>query len=135
MLVDFEGEPARPLEERRNKHSPLRDVAGMIRSFSYAAAVAFDKATGQRPADEERVAAPLTAWRQQTVETFVAAYRAGIQGCVFLSGRRGPRRNVCSISSCSKKTLYEVRYELDNRPDWVRIPLAGLMQQLLGKNS
>jgi maltose alpha-D-glucosyltransferase/alpha-amylase len=130
VIVDFEGEPGRSIGERRHKHSPLRDVAGMVRSFSYAAAFAFDKATAQRQHDQVRVVPPLAAWRQATVGTFLAAYSARMQGCVAHPGNDATMQALLRLFVL-EKTLYELRYELDNRIDWVRIPLAGLTQQLL----
>jgi maltose alpha-D-glucosyltransferase/alpha-amylase len=131
VIVDFEGEPGRGLDERRRKHSPLRDVAGMLRSFSYAAAFAFDKATLQRPQDQPRVVAPLIAWRQASVAAFLGAYREAIRGSPAHPADAATADALVELFVL-EKTLYELRYELANRVDWVRIPLAGLAQQIAG---
>jgi maltose alpha-D-glucosyltransferase/alpha-amylase len=131
VIVDFEGEPGRGLDERRQKHSPLRDVAGMLRSFSYAAAFAFDKATSQRPQDQARVVAPLVAWRQASVAAFLGAYRDAIRGSSAYPSDAATADALVELFVL-EKTLYELRYELANRVDWVRIPLAGLAQQITG---
>src|SRR6185503_1118943 len=80
IVVDFEGEPFRPMDERRRKHSPLRDVAGMLRSFSYAAAIALDEATSDRPADRVRAAAHMTRWERETAAAFLTAYARAVRG-------------------------------------------------------
>ncbi|MFI4902939.1 MAG: hypothetical protein ACHP91_05960, partial [Burkholderiales bacterium] len=77
-----------------------------------------------------RVVPPLAAWRQATVGTFLAAYSARMQGCVAHPGNDATMQALLRLFVL-EKTLYELRYELDNRIDWVRIPLAGLTQQLL----
>jgi len=129
VIIDFEGEPARSLPERRAKHSPLRDVAGMLRSFSYAAAVALDRATSERPEDRPRLAGPLDEWRTQTTAAFERAYVASARGnSSWPDDKRTATRLVRLFAL--EKVLYELRYELANRPDWVRIPVAGLLEQL-----
>ncbi|HKW80449.1 MAG TPA: maltose alpha-D-glucosyltransferase [Casimicrobiaceae bacterium] len=129
VIVDFEGEPFRPLEERRRKHSPLRDVAGMLRSFSYAAAVALDEATGDRPADRVRAAEFLARWERETCAAFVDAY-AGVARNA--SSYPVTPEDVARLIELFvlEKALYEIRYELGARPDWVRIPIAGLLERL-----
>jgi maltose alpha-D-glucosyltransferase/alpha-amylase len=131
VIVDFEGEPGRSLDERRRKHSPLRDVAGMLRSFSYAAAFAFDKATAQRPQDQPRVVPLLVAWREASVAAFMGAYRDAIHGSPAHPSDDAAADALVELFVL-EKTLYELRYELANRVDWVRIPLAGLAQQVAG---
>jgi maltose alpha-D-glucosyltransferase/alpha-amylase len=127
IIVDFEGEPSRPLEERRAKHSPLRDVAGMLRSFSYAAAVALQQSRRQGP--DPRVSAALARWQTETSSAFLDAYREQIRGTV--SWPSDPRVAAQLIELFSlEKALYELRYELANRPDWVGIPLAAVLSQL-----
>jgi maltose alpha-D-glucosyltransferase / alpha-amylase len=122
-IIDFEGEPARSLEERRRKHSGLRDVAGMLRSFSYAAGAALAH-TVQSP-DEEAKLAPLAAeWERETRAAFLGTYdqtarRDGVYG------DPADMRALLALFEL-EKALYELRYELNNRPDWVRWPLAGI---------
>jgi maltose alpha-D-glucosyltransferase/alpha-amylase len=123
VIIDFEGEPGRSFDERRAKHSPLRDVAGMLRSFSYA------RASGLRGAattpDELTLLAPLAAaWESETREAFLQAYAKTVQGSKLYDSFGGAQ-GLLSLFEL-EKALYELRYELNNRPDWVRIPLAGI---------
>ena len=111
-IIDFEGEPARPLAERRAKHHPLRDVAGMLRSFAYAAAVAARTDPARDPATAER------AMRA----AFLAGYDPDLAG--------DPRSSALLALFETEKALYELRYELGSRPDWAWIPLAGLADLL-----
>jgi maltose alpha-D-glucosyltransferase/alpha-amylase len=130
VIVDFEGEPTRPVDERREKHSPLRDVAGMLRSFSYAAAVALDRATAERPEDRARLAAPLADWRNEINGAFLAAYRETIKGTSSYPDDEAVAQQLIRLFAL-EKVLYELRYELAHRADWVRIPLAGLLEHLV----
>jgi maltose alpha-D-glucosyltransferase/alpha-amylase len=128
VIIDFEGEPARPLAERRRKQPALRDVAGMLRSLSYAAhAVAF-----RRP-EPERAAAlvALTAWEAQARDAFLAGYLGQVAGSpvpLVPATAEALRSAVAPFEL--QKAAYELRYELDNRPDWVAIPLAGIRRIL-----
>jgi maltose alpha-D-glucosyltransferase/alpha-amylase len=123
VIIDFEGEPARSLEERRAKHSPLRDVAGMLRSFDYAAAAAVERVAvggeGAAPAAQAR------AWEGIARRAFLDAY----------SEAAGPLYPAAAPALLRlfelEKAYYELRYELDNRPSWAAIPLAGI-KRLLG---
>jgi maltose alpha-D-glucosyltransferase / alpha-amylase len=129
IVVDFEGEPFRPMDERRRKHSPLRDVAGMLRSFSYAAAIALDEATGDRPGDRGRAAAHMNRWERETAAAFLTAYARAVRGA---SSYPSDPVDVARLTDLFvlEKALYEVRYELGSRPDWVRIPIAGLLERM-----
>ncbi len=118
VVLDFEGEPARPLLERRRKRSPLRDVAGMLRSFAYAAS-ASDLQQG-RPAPE--------GWEERARESFLAGYLEAVDS-VLLPPSEAPTRTMLSIFEL-EKAVYELRYELNNRPDWVGIPVAGIARLL-----
>jgi len=128
VIIDFEGEPARPLAERRRKQPALRDVAGMLRSLDYAAhAVAFRRPEGERAA----ALAALTAWEAEAREVFLAGYlRSVAESPVPLA----PATAEALRSACApfelQKAAYELRYELDNRPDWVAIPQAGIRRIL-----
>jgi maltose alpha-D-glucosyltransferase/alpha-amylase len=117
-IIDFEGEPSRPLAESRRKHSPLRDVAGMLRSFSYA----------KWSATKTNA---LDAWEAETRRAFVAAYAAAMKG----SGLFDSYEDVLGLLKLFEleKVLYELRYELNNRPDWIQVPLSGIMAMLEGK--
>jgi maltose alpha-D-glucosyltransferase/alpha-amylase len=129
VIVDFEGEPSRPLAERRAKSSPLRDVAGMLRSFSYAAAVALEEATADRREDRARLRPHLAAWQRETARAFLAAYIQATRSSSVYPSHPGDARRLISLFMI-EKALYEVRYELDSRPDWIRIPIAGLLELL-----
>jgi trehalose synthase-fused probable maltokinase len=130
-IIDFEGEPARPLAERRQKQSALRDVAGMLRSLDYAAhAVAFGRPEAERAA----ALAALTAWEAQAREAFLGGY---LHSVAESPAPLAPATAEALRSACGpfelQKAAYELRYELDNRPDWVAIPLAGI-SRILGRS-
>jgi maltose alpha-D-glucosyltransferase/alpha-amylase len=118
MIIDFEGEPARPLAERRLKRWPLRDVAGMLRSFDYAVNTAF------RPRRKGDPALGRT-WLEKVIETYLAAYYETAGDASFLPADETGRK-VLLEAFLLEKALYEVRYELNNRPTWVGIPLKGI---------
>jgi trehalose synthase-fused probable maltokinase len=123
VILDFEGEPARPLAERRQRHSPLRDVAGMLRSFAYAAAVTLkEEMAGRRDAAVEEEARRLTEEMQQA---FRAGYFAAAPPAPILPATPAARDGLLAVFEI-EKALYELAYELNNRPHWVDIPLAGL---------
>ncbi|MCF8178434.1 MAG: maltose alpha-D-glucosyltransferase [Sulfuritalea sp.] len=129
IITDFEGEPARPMEERRRKHSPLRDVAGMLRSFSYVAAVATNHATTERPADRHRLGPLVHTWESETADAFLKGYREAIQGCPAWPVESGPGQRMIEFFVIDK-ALYELRYEMNNRPEWLAIPLFSLLRAL-----
>jgi maltose alpha-D-glucosyltransferase/alpha-amylase len=126
VILDFEGEPARPLEERRQKCSPLRDEAGMVRSFSYAALTGLNVATHTRPEDTERLAPWAHLWEREVVATFLRAYRAATEGTALFP-RDADDFDTLLRAFVVEKALYELAYELNNRPDWAHIPLIGLL--------
>jgi maltose alpha-D-glucosyltransferase / alpha-amylase len=132
IIVDFEGEPSRPLAERRAKHSPLRDVAGMLRSFGYAAAVALDEATAERPHDRQRLAPLVLNWRRESESAFMEAYREAVNGSATYPQKHEDAARLIELFVL-EKALYEVRYELDLRPEWLRIPIAGLLEMLASR--
>ncbi len=124
MVIDFEGEPARPLEERRAKHSPLRDVAGMMRSFAYAAATCAEDARGE--IGDRAARDRLQRWEHELREAFMRGYLPeGREHPAFLPQARA-RVDVLLTLFEAEKVLYELSYELNNRPTWVWIPLRGL---------
>jgi maltokinase len=118
VILDFEGEPARSLPERRLKRSPLRDVAGMLRSFSYAAA-------GSRLL--RGVAAP-ERWEDRAREEFLVGYHDRVEASLLPPGA-APTKQLLAVFEL-EKAIYELRYELNNRPDWVAIPVAGIERLL-----
>ncbi len=128
VIIDFEGEPARPLAERRVKHSALRDVAGMLRSLDYAAhAVAF----GRPEAERADALAALTAWEARARRAFLDGYReaAAASPVPLVPASEGTLLAACAAFEL-EKACYELRYERNNRPDWVAIPLAGIARIL-----
>jgi maltose alpha-D-glucosyltransferase/alpha-amylase len=129
VITDFEGEPARPVAERRAKHSPLRDVAGMLRSFDYAGMVALAQSTTERPADRLRLEPAVRAWEQETEAAFLEGYRAAIADAATYPADEEVRQHLLRLFLI-EKCLYEIRYELNNRPAWVGIPVQGLLRLL-----
>ncbi|HYC49293.1 MAG TPA: putative maltokinase, partial [Burkholderiales bacterium] len=123
IIIDFEGEPARPIEERRRKHSPIRDVAGIVRSFSYAAGSALSRAV-ESPDDEARLGPLAADWETQTRNAFLTAYDETARAAHVYASDADFRALVELFEL--EKALYELKYELNNRPDWVRWPLAGI---------
>ncbi|MDH5536114.1 MAG: phosphotransferase, partial [Betaproteobacteria bacterium] len=123
LIIDFEGEPARPLAERRQKHSPLRDVAGMLRSFNYAHWTALRGAV-QGGDDTDKLAPLARAWEAEVRREFLAAYEAGAGDSIYTSF--GEVRGLLELFELDK-ALYELRYEINNRPGWVEIPLRGII--------
>ncbi|HEX2196738.1 MAG TPA: hypothetical protein VHJ76_07405 [Actinomycetota bacterium] len=125
MILDFEGEPVRSLEERRTKHSPLKDVAGMLRSFSYAATAAlFERA---EPDSEEwkRLQPWADTWEALARDRFLASYLRKSHEGRFLPQERETLAVLLDFFEIDK-ALYELEYELGHRPEWVRIPTAGI---------
>lgn len=134
VIIDFEGEPTRPLSERRIKRSPLRDVAGMIRSFHYAAYAALFKqeAEGGYAAYPETMATLelwARVWYVWVSATFLRAYREVASQAAFLPHTR-EELQVLMDAYLLEKAVYELSYELNNRPEWVRVPLRGIGQLL-----
>jgi maltose alpha-D-glucosyltransferase/alpha-amylase len=126
VILDFEGEPTRSVEERRAKQSPLKDVAGMLRSFHYAAYAGLFAYTQNRPEDFARLGPWADLWHQWASAAFLRAYRARACSAAFLPGR--PEEFAALLDAfLLDKAFYELVYELNNRPDWVRIPLKGIL--------
>jgi maltokinase len=117
-IIDFEGEPARPLPERRTKHSPLRDVAGLLRSVAYAPLAS----------RLQRGAEVSEDWEARAREFFLDGYLDAIDP-VLLPATRREVDHLLAIYEL-EKAVYELNYELNNRPDWVGIPVAGITRLL-----
>ncbi|HXM42178.1 MAG TPA: maltose alpha-D-glucosyltransferase, partial [Bryobacteraceae bacterium] len=126
VIVDFEGEPARPIAGRRGKRSPLNDVAGMLRSLGYAAYAGLIGYTARRPEDWESLEPWARLWERSTAAEFLRAYRSTAQGAAFLPSADGNFQKLLAIHLLDK-ALNELSYELNNRPPWVRIPLMGIL--------
>jgi len=125
IILDFEGEPSRPLRERRAKQSPLKDVAGMLRSFSYAAYAALFAHSAGRPEDPARLEPWAALWERWNAAAFLRCYLSVMGTSTLLPANRAEFDTLLH-SYVLEKVLYELHYELNNRPDWVRIPLWGL---------
>ncbi|WP_242340298.1 MULTISPECIES: 1,4-alpha-glucan branching protein GlgB [unclassified Anaeromyxobacter] len=128
VVIDFEGEPAAPLAARRAKGSPLRDVAGMIRSFHYAScqgAARRPASAGGRPEDGGRAEAWARVWYPWVAAAFLRAYLDVAEGGRFLP-RAGAEVRALLELHLTEKALYELAYELNNRPEWVGLPLLGI---------
>ena len=118
VILDFEGEPARSLAERRRKRSPLRDVAGMLRSFAFAtSAVAFLR-------DSE---AP-SGWEERARSEFLTGYLETVDPAIVPAGQEQFGKLLAVFEL--EKAVYELRYELSMRPDWLPIPVAGILRML-----
>jgi maltose alpha-D-glucosyltransferase/alpha-amylase len=126
FILDFAGEPGRPLEARRAKQSPLKDVAGMLRSFSYAAHMTLMSYASRRGEDVARLEPWARVWERSTAATFLRAYREMTQGAEFLPFEFQDFQNLLDAFWLDK-ALYELLYELNNRPAWVRVPLMGIL--------
>ncbi|MBA3891032.1 MAG: hypothetical protein H0X64_10920 [Gemmatimonadaceae bacterium] len=134
MIIDFEGEPARPLAERRRKHSPLRDVAGMLRSFSYAAAtLAGDARNGSGGTDPGTVEVRTGRWERDARDAFLAGY-FGNAAAGYLPQEPANARRLLALFEI-EKVFYELAYELNNRPEWIGIPLRGIARLTTGEMS
>lgn len=126
VVIDFEGEPARPLEERREKSSPLRDVAGMLRSFDYAAAMALSRWRDTHEVHAGEAYDKAAAWHRRTRRTFIDAYFETMGDAGHDKELSGALLDLFTL----QKALYEIGYELAIRPHWVGIPLKGVLDVL-----
>src|SRR5581483_3092308 len=124
VLLDFEGEPKRPVSERRAKQSPLRDVAGMLRSLDYAAYAGLFAFTHDQPEEFARLEPWAELWQRWTSAAFLREYLATAAGAPFLPAAPEQADRLLRLFMLGK-AFYELVYELNHRPDWVRIPLRG----------
>ena len=128
VIVDLEGEPSRSLSERRFKRSPMRDLAGMMRSFEYAAAYAIRHGP-MRIEDAPALIPWSRLWRRWASASFLGGYFDGVGEAKFLPQGTEPFAAMLDFYLLDK-SIYELRYELNNRPDWVDIPLEGILRRL-----
>lgn len=128
VITDFEGEPKCPLAERRRKHSPLRDVAAMLRSFNTVAYTAVALDSEERPEDSAKFEHFVRDWEEEVGRVFLAAYDETVHGADLLA-TSASLRGLLDLFLL-EMALYEVRYELDNRPNWVVIPLRSILMLL-----
>lgn len=132
VIIDFEGEPARPLAARRVKQSPLQDVAGMLRSFHYAAFAPLSGAAGQKATSIGNVAQAnvwAERWYSWVSGRFLREYFDTSGDASYLPQNQTNKKNLLQLYLL-EKSVYELGYELNNRPTWVRIPLEGISQVL-----
>jgi trehalose synthase-fused probable maltokinase len=124
VVTDFEGEPARPLLERRLKHSPLYDVAGMLRSFAYVSASAL---AGQPSEQRRRLERWARYWTRWVRAHFLGAYVADVRHAPFWPASAQEAARLLTVHEL-EKAVYELGYELNNRPEWAAIPLKGITE-------
>lgn len=127
LILDFEGEPARTLDQRRAKHSPLKDAAGMLRSFSYAASASLFAAAGDDRSERERLEPWALEWEQLARGRFSQGYLTKSHEGDFLPADRAAQADLLDFFEIDK-ALYELGYELSHRPTWIHIPLRGIRQ-------
>jgi maltose alpha-D-glucosyltransferase/alpha-amylase len=126
IIVDFEGEPGRNIEERRAKGCVMRDVAGMLRSFSYAGyAAALRRDAGA--ASTEAGGQALSQWERDAAHHFLEGYGKATESVASVPADAASFRTLLDLFLI-EKALYELRYEIANRPDWIAIPLSGLLE-------
>lgn len=124
LIIDFEGEPARPLNERRYKRCPLRDLMGLLRSFDYACEATL-RSGRFREEDRERLRLWATAWKEQVSAAVLHAYLHETEGAPFIPRKVSDTELLLEFFEL-EKVIYEIRYEMDNRPDWLDLPLTGM---------
>jgi maltose alpha-D-glucosyltransferase/alpha-amylase len=130
VFIDFEGEPGAPMAQRTIKRSPLADVAGLLRSFDYAGRMAVHTATERgRVIDSDEIDAWRGRWTQRNGEALLGAYFEGIDGAGLTPVQDADRRLLVDLYTMTK-ALYEIRYELANRPDWVTWPMTSVLEML-----
>jgi maltose alpha-D-glucosyltransferase/alpha-amylase len=129
FIIGFEGESHRPLDDRRRKAPAARDVAGLIRSIGYSATAALDRALKMAPDEHGKLGAALGEWRDRSAAAFLAAYRE-----IMTNARLWPADPVAAEQMLNffllEKAFDEVEYELAHRPEWLRIPLTGVLRIL-----
>ncbi len=129
VIIDFEGEPAKPAAERRLKRCALRDVAGMLRSFHYAAWAPFLLHNNFSPGDRKRLGPWAEFWCSCVSGAYLRSYFRAAAGAAFLPA--GARETASLLRAfVMEKAVYELSYELNNRPAWVGIPLKGLLRSI-----
>jgi maltose alpha-D-glucosyltransferase / alpha-amylase len=128
-IIDFEGEPRRRVADRRKKAPAARDVAGLIRSIDYSATAALERALKSAPDEHGRIAHALAHWRERSAATFFESYRETILGHGLWPKDAEATRRLLDLFLV-EKALYEIEYELSHRPEWLRVPLAGILRIL-----
>jgi len=128
LIIDFEGEPGRPLSQRRFKRNPLRDVAGMVRSLEYASAAALRDGR-HRPEDAGVLSVWARAWTEWCSASFLGGYLDRVAGTKLVPPNDADLEHLLRFFMF-EKVIYEIGYEIDNRPDWLEIPMRGLLALL-----
>src|SRR5262249_53660718 len=129
FIIDFEGEPNRTIAERRQKAPAARDVAGLCRSIDYSTTAALERALRTAPDESGRLAAALDVWRDRSSATFVEAYREAMSDQRLWPQAADESARLLDFFLI-EKAPYEGEYELAHRPQWVRVPLAGILRVL-----
>ncbi len=128
-IIDFEGEPLRTIEERRVKSSPLRDVAGIVRSYAYASATAVRQMVEIQPAAQPVLQERAEEWRRQVTHAFMTRYREAMAGVRSMPEDAAAAEALIDFFAL-EKAIYEVSYELAQRPAWITIPLSGVLAMI-----
>jgi len=126
VIIDFEGDPTRPIAERRAKQSALKDVAEMLRSFSYAARFGLTAHIARRPGGEDRLVPWARLWERSVHSAFLGNYRRTVGDAAFLPSNPAEFAELLDVYLLDQ-LLRELRYELDNRPQWIGVPLSGII--------
>jgi maltose alpha-D-glucosyltransferase/alpha-amylase len=129
FIIDFEGEPRRTIAERRRKAPAARDVAGLIRSIDYSATAALERGLKVTADEQGKLATALAGWRDRATATFLNAYRETIAGQPLWPSRPDSAERMLNFFLV-EKAFYEIEYELAHRPDWLRVPLTGMLRIL-----
>jgi maltose alpha-D-glucosyltransferase/alpha-amylase len=134
LIIDFEGEPQRSLEERRRKRPAARDVAGVVRSIDYAATAALARATAISGEGQAKVEKALDTWRERATAAFLAGYRETMTDHRLWPEEADLAERLLDFFLL-EKAFYEIDYELANRPAWLHVPLAGVWRILAKQES
>ena len=129
FIIDFEGEPRRPLLERRRKAPAARDVAGLIRSIDYSTTAALERALNVARNGQGKLTAALAAWRDRACAAFLESYRDAMSDARLWPADDAAAGRVLDVFLL-EKALYEIEYEIAHRPEWIRVPLAGVLRIL-----
>jgi len=129
FIIDFEGEPRRSLDERRRKAPAARDVAGLIRSIDYSATAALERTLKLAPDEHGKLEAALGEWRDRAVTAFLSAYRETMTHQHLWPADSKAADKMLSFFLL-EKAFYEIEYEMAYRPDWLRVPLTGILRIL-----
>ncbi len=127
IIIDFEGEPARSISARKLKYCPLKDVAGMIRSIHYAIYMGYFDITSEQKEDKKLLAPWVESWYKNVCNQFITAYIESSDNAAYIPEMREEIEGLINIYII-EKAVYEIGYEMNNRPDWSVIPLRGLIE-------